>query len=292
MEELSYIKGPDCLTVIEKLISGFEWVPNGDYAIYSCLRLLKQSFNAEMAVIYLLDKARENLLLYALEKERRMLDEYQVINVSSYQRIPQFEHELRSIIIPDCDDPDDMDFMPKNCRRPAWGVVIPIVMKSTLFGFANLQFTVSREQGEEPLRLFDVVGRILGIQLYYCMLLGAPALTQPASESTASLHASICSVDDDTCVSSTLQANGACVGSTQEMKPGLGRPLTQREALTLKCIADGKSDEEIARMLYVSESTVKKDVRNILAKLKAKNRTQAAVIAVTTNMLSVEDSPS
>lgn len=51
--------------------------------------------------------------------------------------------------------------------------------------------------------------------------------------------------------------------------------LTDREHEVLELIAEGRRDREIADLLFVTESTVKKHVQNILRKLHARNRTEA-----------------
>lgn len=51
--------------------------------------------------------------------------------------------------------------------------------------------------------------------------------------------------------------------------------LTQREHEVLVKMAEGLSNQEIAQHLFLSESTVKSHVSNILFKLDAKRRTQA-----------------
>lgn len=56
--------------------------------------------------------------------------------------------------------------------------------------------------------------------------------------------------------------------------------LTQRELETLKLIARGFSNQEIALFLHVHERTIAKYVSNILKKLQVSNRTQAALYAV------------
>jgi DNA-binding NarL/FixJ family response regulator len=55
--------------------------------------------------------------------------------------------------------------------------------------------------------------------------------------------------------------------------------LTEREAAVLREIARGRSNVEIANVLYVSEGTVKTHVASILRKLELRDRTQAAVAA-------------
>jgi DNA-binding NarL/FixJ family response regulator len=54
--------------------------------------------------------------------------------------------------------------------------------------------------------------------------------------------------------------------------------LTPAEIRVLRLIAEGNANKEIARELDVSEETVKGQVRNILSKLGAKDRTHAAMI--------------
>ena len=55
--------------------------------------------------------------------------------------------------------------------------------------------------------------------------------------------------------------------------------LTDRETQALRGICSGKSNKEIARDLDLAEVTIKLHVKNVLAKLGVKNRTQAALIA-------------
>jgi NarL family two-component system response regulator LiaR len=54
-------------------------------------------------------------------------------------------------------------------------------------------------------------------------------------------------------------------------------PLSQRELEVLRLIAEGLANTEIAEKLFVSETTVKSHVSNILGKLHLADRTQAAV---------------
>jgi DNA-binding NarL/FixJ family response regulator len=56
--------------------------------------------------------------------------------------------------------------------------------------------------------------------------------------------------------------------------------LTEREIKVLEQIVEGKSNLEIARILMISENTVKMHLSNLLDKLHLENRTQAAVYAV------------
>ena len=56
--------------------------------------------------------------------------------------------------------------------------------------------------------------------------------------------------------------------------------LTQRETDILALLAEGKSNRDISRALYLSEKTVKAHLAAIFRKLGVTNRTQAAMAAV------------
>ncbi len=56
--------------------------------------------------------------------------------------------------------------------------------------------------------------------------------------------------------------------------------LTEREVDVLRCVVKGLSNPSIASELCISINTVKVHLRNILEKLRVKNRAQAAVCAV------------
>jgi len=56
-------------------------------------------------------------------------------------------------------------------------------------------------------------------------------------------------------------------------------PLSEREREVLVMLAQGIANKEIADKLHIAEGTVKNHVSNILGKLQAQNRTQAADIA-------------
>jgi len=56
--------------------------------------------------------------------------------------------------------------------------------------------------------------------------------------------------------------------------------LTPAEVRVLRLIAEGNANKEIAAQLFISEETVKGQVRNILSKLGANDRTHAAMIGL------------
>lgn len=72
----------------------------------------------------------------------------------------------------------------------------------------------------------------------------------------------------------------------QEVQPNAEiRQLTEREIEILQLVAAGLSNPEIGSRLCISENTIKKYLRNILAKLHLNNRVQAAVYAVQEGLL-------
>lgn len=62
--------------------------------------------------------------------------------------------------------------------------------------------------------------------------------------------------------------------------------LTERELEVLQLIVDGHSNAEISQKLFITIGTVKTHVRNILNKLSADDRTQAAVCALRAGLVS------
>ncbi|MGD1807492.1 response regulator [Dapis sp. BLCC M126] len=63
-------------------------------------------------------------------------------------------------------------------------------------------------------------------------------------------------------------------------------PLTERELEVLQLIVSGCSNAQIAEKLYITTGTVKTHVRSILNKLCANDRTQAAVRALRSGLVS------
>ena len=57
-------------------------------------------------------------------------------------------------------------------------------------------------------------------------------------------------------------------------------PLTNRETEILRLISEGRANSEIAESLHIGLGTVKGHIRDILEKLSAVDRTQAAVVAL------------
>ena len=63
--------------------------------------------------------------------------------------------------------------------------------------------------------------------------------------------------------------------------------LTERETEVLQLVVQGFSNREIANTLTISENTVKFHLKNILAKLHARNRAEAVAYALQTGLVQV-----
>jgi DNA-binding NarL/FixJ family response regulator len=75
---------------------------------------------------------------------------------------------------------------------------------------------------------------------------------------------------------------GVLVSAQSEKVP----TLTQREREVLRLLADGHSNEEIGKRLFISPETVRTHVRKAMAKLAADTRTQAVAIALRQSLIS------
>jgi DNA-binding NarL/FixJ family response regulator len=73
-------------------------------------------------------------------------------------------------------------------------------------------------------------------------------------------------------------------GERSAAQAGVDR-LTDREREVLVLIAHGRSNTEIGQDLFVAEATVKTHVGRILAKLGARDRVQAVVVAYETSLV-------
>ena len=77
----------------------------------------------------------------------------------------------------------------------------------------------------------------------------------------------------------TTDAPASAVGTATVSRPVALDSLTEREAEVLELVAQGLSNAEIARQLFVGEATVKSHVSKVLQKLALRDRIQAVVYA-------------
>lgn len=89
------------------------------------------------------------------------------------------------------------------------------------------------------------------------------ALRMPASDSVVIARQS-------------LKALREALGRPAQKQPGLERYFTERQLAVARALQRGAANKTIAYELGLCESTVKVHIRNIMRKLRATNRTQAA----------------
>lgn len=65
--------------------------------------------------------------------------------------------------------------------------------------------------------------------------------------------------------------------------------LTSREREVLACIAHGRSNREIAKELDIAEKTVRIHVSAVLEKIAVRDRTQAAIYAIQSGLVHLDD---
>ena len=75
-------------------------------------------------------------------------------------------------------------------------------------------------------------------------------------------------------------------GTTASLDTALANTLSAREREVLRLLADGLSNADIAKELYLSEGTVRNYVSSLFIKLGVSDRTQAAVIALKHGLVS------
>jgi two-component system nitrate/nitrite response regulator NarL len=81
-------------------------------------------------------------------------------------------------------------------------------------------------------------------------------------------------------------------GGTEERGRERGPRLSERERFILRCIIEGDSNKHVARRLSIAEATVKVHVKAILRKIDVRNRTQAAMWAMSkhgSDLLALQD---
>jgi DNA-binding NarL/FixJ family response regulator len=87
--------------------------------------------------------------------------------------------------------------------------------------------------------------------------------------------------------SAAIESKTVAIGATEDEYSQMieAYPLTERELEVLELIVAGCSNAAIAEKLYITVGTVKTHVRNILNKLCADDRTQAAVRALRSGLV-------
>lgn len=88
--------------------------------------------------------------------------------------------------------------------------------------------------------------------------------------------------DDDHVAAATASGKAGTAPATPKspLNASLEEPLTEKEGRILDLIAQGKSNKQIAAVVFLAEGTVKNYVSRIMDKLHARSRTELAVRAI------------
>ncbi len=86
-----------------------------------------------------------------------------------------------------------------------------------------------------------------------------------------------------------LAPEAATLLAREVRAPESPEELTDRETEVLKLVARGWANKQIARELFVEDKTVKAHLSSVLKKLGVKSRTQAALHAVRTGLVNLDE---
>ncbi|MBW4639795.1 MAG: response regulator transcription factor [Gloeocapsa sp. UFS-A4-WI-NPMV-4B04] len=92
---------------------------------------------------------------------------------------------------------------------------------------------------------------------------------------------------NSTATETTKQPENEQSNSTETEKATQPEPLTKREQEVLALLALGKTNQEIAEIMYITPGTVRVHVHGILKKLEVRDRTQAALVAIQKQLVDV-----
>lgn len=73
-----------------------------------------------------------------------------------------------------------------------------------------------------------------------------------------------------------------------EKPPHLGVQLSRRELDVLNLLVQGKSNRDMAQIMFISEKTIKNHLTNIFRKLNVRDRTQAVLFALKNKLVETE----
>jgi two-component system NarL family response regulator len=118
----------------------------------------------------------------------------------------------------------------------------------------------------------------------YCVK-GVPAETLILAIRSVAMGASWWDSTATSEIRAAFEANATTPPPAPSTLDHLTNTLTRREQEILALIAAGKTNQEIAEMLYIVPGTVRVHVHAILQKLDVRDRTQAVVVALQKNLI-------
>lgn len=128
-----------------------------------------------------------------------------------------------------------------------------------------------------------LINRIIEVGAQGYCIKGAPSQTLILAIQSVAAGASWWDSAATTEIRAAFDNNARATSASDSDK--LAPVLTRREQEILALIAGGKTNQEIAEMLYIAPGTVRVHVHAILQKLEVRDRTQAAVIAIQKDLI-------
>lgn len=153
-----------------------------------------------------------------------------------------------------------------------------VLMDVRMAGIGGVEAARQITAADPQVRVAMLTASRLGDDVYQALRGGAHGYLSK-DEPAERLHVALLGLmRGETALSSTIAGQVlAELGAPGRATPSSPEWLTQRERQVLRLLVDGRSNEEIGRMLFLSEATVKKYLGSITSKLHVKNRVQAAV---------------
>ncbi|TSA86439.1 response regulator transcription factor [Deinococcus detaillensis] len=162
-----------------------------------------------------------------------------------------------------------------------YGVVDVVVMDIGLPGIDGIQTTAEIKKRWPSVRVVMLTAHNLREEVFAALASGAEAYSLKSGRPDLLLLA----IRAAAAGSAYLDPQVAVHVMDAVRRPGTISPLTEREMDVLKLIAEGQGNKDIAAALGISVSTVKLHVQDLLIKLQAADRTQAAVKALRQGLL-------
>ena len=153
-----------------------------------------------------------------------------------------------------------------------------LVLDLCMPGIGGVEVCRAVKDGSPDIRVLVLTSFDEDEQVFGVLSAGASGYLLKDTRPERIAHA-IRSVHEGEAVFDSAVAGRIITGRHDEKQSG-DDPLSEREMQVLECMANGMSNKEIGRALWISETTVKTHVSNILHKLEQSDRTQAVLAAV------------
>ena len=244
---------------------------------------LTRLFNANLTSLHLLSPDKTEFI------EQTHTSELTPSNSLDFERFPRETGRTTQmftttqLIQMDFSNPHPDDVLPSDMRKYYRnGVSVPLFMENEVFGFFTLLYDQNICWSRRDLDFMLAIGHMLGIifkRIYSDQLMVLHAgdlrecrlLSQEIKEELSAILALTKAERPSTLIDPD---------DAEPFESGDSFRPTPREKQLLAYVANGLSNKEIGEMLYISESTVKKQLMQIMKKTGLRNRAHMAAFAV------------